>query len=57
MQSCYLMKVAGTPSLQELFVSPHRDTECVDHLIPMMISCGDDVLVLFVELLDLSLED
>ncbi len=51
------MKVAGTSSLQELFVSTHRDAERVDYLIPMMLCGRHDVLVLSVELLDLSLED
>lgn len=51
------MKVAGTSSLQELFVSTHRDAESVDHLVPMMLCCGDDVTVLSVELLDLFLKD
>lgn len=51
------MKVAGTSSLQELFVSTHRDAECVDHLVPMMLCCVDDVTVLSVELLDLFLKD
>lgn len=53
---CYLVKVAGTSSLQELFVSTHGDAERIDHLVPMMLCCGDDVTVLSGELLDLSLK-
>lgn len=51
------MKVAGTSSLQELFVSTHCDTKRVDHLVPMILCCGDDVVVLFVEILDFSLKE
>lgn len=40
------MKVAGTSSLQELFVSTHGDAERVDHLVPIMLCFGDDVPVL-----------
>lgn len=53
---CYLVEVTGTAALQELFVSTHRDAECVDHLVPMMLCCGDDVLILCVQILDLSLK-
>lgn len=50
------MKVARTSSLQELFVPAHGDAESVNHLIPMVLCCGDDVTVLPIELLDLSLK-
>lgn len=56
MIGCYLVKVAGTSSLQELFVSTHGDAKCVNRLVPMMLCCDDDVTVLPVELLDLSLK-
>lgn len=51
------MKVAGASTLQELFVSTHRDAERVDHLISIVLCSGDDVLVLPVELLDRFLKD
>lgn len=50
------MKVAGAPTLHELLVSTHCDAERVDCLVPMMHCGGDDVLVLPVEVLDLSLK-
>ena len=50
------MKVAGASSLKELFISTHRDAERVNHLVPMMLRCGDDVVVVSVEILDFSLK-
>lgn len=50
------MKVAGTASLQELFVSTHRDAERVNHFVPMMLGGGDDVVVLPVQVLYLCLK-
>lgn len=52
----YLVEVTGTSSLQELFVASHGDAQGVYGLIPMMLCCGNDVAVLPVELLDLSLK-
>lgn len=51
-----LVEMAGASSLQELFESTHRDAERVDHLVPMMLCCGDDVNVLLVQILDLFLK-
>lgn len=53
---CYLVKVTGTASLQELFVSTHRDAERVNHFVPMMLGGGDDVVVLPVQVLYLCLK-
>jgi len=53
---CYLMEVAGTSSLQELFVSTHRDAERVDHFVAEVLCCGDDVPVLSEQVLYLRLE-
>lgn len=55
-KSLNLVEVAGAPSLQELFVSAHRDAERVDHLVPIMLCCGDDVNVFFVQMLNLFLK-
>lgn len=55
-QCYYLMKVTGTLPLQELFVPTHGDAEGVNHLIPMMLSCVDNVTILSVEFLDLPLK-
>lgn len=49
------MKMAGAPSLQELFVAAHGDAECVYDLIPIVLCGGDDVAVLSVQLLYSSL--
>lgn len=51
------MKVTGTSTLQELFVSTHRDAERVDHLVPEMLCSSDDVAILSVKVLCLHLGD
>lgn len=51
------MEVAGAAALQEVSEATHGDAEGVDRLVPMMLCGRDDVLVLPVQVLDLSLEE
>lgn len=54
-ENSYLVEVTRTASLQELFVTTHRDTECVNHLVPMMLCSGNDVTIVCVKVLDFFL--
>lgn len=51
------MEMAGTSPLQELLVPAHGDAKCVYHLIPILLCCGNDLVVLPVELLYSPLKD
>lgn len=51
----HLVEVAGTSSLQELFVSTHGDAEGVNRLVPQTRCSDQNVLVDSEEVLDLRL--
>lgn len=52
----YLMEMAGTPALQELFISSHSDAECVNDLISKMFGVFQNILVHMIEFLDSALQ-